>query len=573
MTSVNQITRLKQYNILYVEDNKEIAEEIIFFFEPYVNKFYYAKDGQEGLEFFKEYKPDFIITDIQMPNMNGITMIEQIREIDSEVPIVITTAFNESSYLLTAINLQVDGYIMKPLNIKDLLNRLYKIIEPLELKRELINKNEELEDINKNLDVIAKEKTKELEYLYNHDPLTGLSNFISLGEEIESQQYEYLLLLDISNFSIINKQYGKDFSNTILKQTANKLKDNINTRTRLFKTESDRFVILCMEKDQNLIEDYSQQLIGFFDTHVVVVEDIEININFSIGIAPIAGDFFPLVNAEYALDVGKEVGSRYYYFYNGDTDSIQKAKENIKWLNITKNMIENDKIVPFYQPISDVQTGEIVKYEVLARGEHEGEFISPYFFIGQAERLGMLSSITRMMVNKSFDYFKNTEICFSINITQRDILDKQLISFLEEKVKKFNIDPSRVTFEVLENITIGNQHKLILTQLKSLKAMGFKIAIDDFGVDNSNFSRLLDIDFDYIKLDGSFIKGLVENKKDRIIVAAIVSLADTLDIKTVAEYVENGDICKIIKECGVSMAQGYHIGKPLSYAEEVRNAR
>ncbi len=185
----------------------------------------------------------------------------------------------------------------------------------------------------------------------------------------------------------------------------------------------------------------------------------------------------------------------------------------------------------------------------------------------------MLSSITRMMVNKSFDYFKNTEICFSINITQRDILDKQLISFLEEKVKKFNIDPSRVTFEVLENITIGNQHKLILTQLKSLKAMGFKIAIDDFGVDNSNFSRLLDIDFDYIKLDGSFIKGLVENKKDRIIVAAIVSLADTLDIKTVAEYVENGDICKIIKECGVSMAQGYHIGKPLSYAEEVRNAR
>ena len=567
--AIDGIEVLKNYNILYVEDNREIAEEIAFFFEPRFKNFYSAYDGVEGLELFQKNRPDFIITDIQMPNMNGIEMIEQIREIDSNVPIVITTAFNESSYLLKAINLRVDGYIMKPLNIKELLRTINKIIEPLELKKDLERKNSELENINQNLDKIAKEKTKELEYLYNHDPLTGLSNFVSLGEEIETGKYKYLLLMDISNFSLINKQYGKEFSNEILKTTANKLKDNINLRTRLFKTESDRFVILCTDKEQNIVEEYAKQLISFFDTHVVIIEDIDININFSIGIAPILEDFYPLVNAEYALEIGKELGSRYYHFYDGETQSIQKAKENIKWLNITKQMIESDKIIPFYQPISDVKTGEIVKYEVLARGEHEGEFITPYFFINQAERLGLISSITRMMVNKSFDYFKETQVCFSINITQRDILDKQLIPFLEEKVKKFNINPSRVTFEVLENVTVGDQHPFVLVQLKSLKAMGFEIAIDDFGMENSNFSRLLEIDFDYIKLDGSFIKGLVESKKDRIVVAAIVSLADTLGIKTIAEYVENDTICKIIEECGVTMAQGYHIGRPESSAVEV----
>ncbi len=573
MMAKNEVEILKKYNVLYVEDNREIAEEIAFFFEPRFNNFYSAYDGQEGLEAFKKYRPDFIITDIQMPNMNGIEMIEEIRRIDSEVPIVITTAFNESSYLLKAINLQVDGYIMKPLNIKYLLNRIYKVIEPLELKGELISKNRELGEINQNLDKIVKDKTKELEYVYNHDSLTGLSNFISLGREIETGKYKYLLLLDISNFSFLNKQYGKEFSNTILKKTADKLKENINPKTRLFKTESDRFVILCMEEEEELIEEFSKQLISFFDIRAITIEDVEISINFSMGIAPITGEHFPIVNAEYALEIGKKIGSRYYHFYDGETESVHKVKENIKWLKITKDMIENDAIVPFYQPISDLKTGEIVKYEVLARGEYEGEFISPYFFIGKAEGLGLLSSITRMMVNKSFDYFKETDICFSINITQRDILDKQLILFLEEKVEKFNINPSRVTFEILENVTIGDQHELVQAQLRSLKVMGFKIAIDDFGVENSNFSRLLDIDFDYIKLDGSFIKGLVDNKKDRIVVAAIVRLADTLGIQTVAEFVENDDIYQIIKECGVNMAQGYHIGRPSACVEEISCAK
>ena len=552
----------KEYNILYVEDNHEIAEEIAFFLEPRVNKFYSAYDGKEGLELFKEHKPDIIITDIQMPNMNGIEMIEQIRKIDSEVPIIITTAFNESSYLLKAINLQVDGYIMKPLNIKELLNRLKKIIEPLELKKALLNKNQELKDINKNLDIIAKEKTKELEYLYNHDPLTGLSNFVNLSEEIDTDSYYHLILLDISNFSTINKQYGKIFANNILKETAKTLKKHTTNQMKLFKTESDRFVFLSQEKDHDKIESFCQQIISFFDMKSIIVENLEISISFSIGIAEMAEDRFPLVNAEYALELGKKLGSRYYYFYDGTVESMQKAKETIKWINITKEMIKHDKIEPYYQPIVDIKTGKIMKYEVLARGNYNGKMLSPYNFIAPAERLGMIGSITRMIINKSFQYFQNTDTCFSINITQRDLLDKYLISFLEEKLERYNINPSHITFEILENITINQQHELLSNQIQSLKSMGFEIAIDDFGIENSNFGRLLEMDFDYIKLDGVFIKSLEHNEKDRIVVSAIVSLAKTLGIKTVAEYVENENIYKIIQDCGVDMAQGYHIGRP-----------
>jgi len=562
MRKIGKSEVFKKYNLLYVEDNKEISEEIEFFLKPKFKNFYTAYDGAQGVELFKEHRPDLIITDIQMPVMDGISMIEAIREIDSEVGIIITTAFNESDYLLRAIHLQVDGYIMKPLNFKKLLTRLEKVLEPIELKNKIFSQNSELQEINKNLDKIVKEKTKELAYLYSHDPLTGLSNFISLGEEIDTGRYENLILLDISNFATINKQYGKVFANTILIEVSKKLKEHATVNMRLFKTESDRFVFLSHSSDANNLEEFCQQIISFFDTQLLFVEGLEITINFSIGIAKITDEHFPLVNAEYALDVGKKIGSRYYHFYDESQESVNSAKETIKWISATKEMIKNEAIEPYYQPIADAKTGKIVKYEVLARANYEGKLLSPYFFIASAEKLGLVSSITRMIINKSFAYFKGKEENFSINITQRDLLDKYLVVFLEQKLALYNIAPSRVTFEILENVTVGEQHTLIMKQIQSLKSMGFEIAIDDFGIENSNFSRLLEIDFDYIKLDGLFIRGLKENKKDRDIVSAIVSLAKTLKIKTVAEYVEDKEILEIVTECGVDMAQGYLIGKP-----------
>lgn len=554
--------KLSQYSILYVEDNHEISEEIVFFLEPIVKKVYTAFNGQEGINLYKQHQPDMIITDIQMPIMNGLEMIDNIRSINSEVPIIITTAFNEADYLVKAINMNVDAYLMKPLHLKELLKSLYKIVEPLELKKDILSKNMELESINSNLDGIAKEKTKELKYLYNHDPLTGLSNFVTLAEEIDSGRYQYLILLDISNFSIINKQYGKIFSNKILKMAGKALEQNSTQEYKLFKTESDRFVFLSKKEQLTEIEEFCQQLISFFDTQPLNVDSLEVEMSFSFGIAKITENYFPLVNAEYALDIGKNFGSRYYYFYDESSDEIKKSKEMIKWLNITKDLIHNGNIEAYYQPIMDVNTGKITKYEVLARGNYQGEILSPYLFIGHAEKLGLIGSLTRIIVDKSFAYFHETELDFSINITQRDLLDTYLITFLESKLERYNIDPSQVTFEILENISIGKQHDLLMEQLRLLKAMGFKIAIDDFGVDNSNFARLLEIEFDYIKLDGVFIKNLETSRKDKIIVSAIVSLAKTLGVKVVAEYVESSQIYEIIKECGIDMAQGYYIGKP-----------
>ncbi len=551
--------------VLYIEDNRDISDEIAFFLKNKFKELYLAYDGEEGLAMYKEHKPDVIITDIQMPKMGGIEMIEAIRKNDIYIPIIVTTAFNEADYLLSTINLQVSAYVIKPLNLKKLLSTVEKTLEPIKLKKELEAKNLELENINKNLDELVREKTKELQYSYSREQTTGLQNFIKLNEMIDKMEYKYLLLLDITNFSIFNKQYGKIFSNEILKVAAQELQKHMNSCTKLFKIESDKFVILTKEVDVNKIEIFCEQIISYFDVKLLTIQNLEISINFAIGIEKISDNKYPLINAEYAIKNAKEVGGRFFNFYDENDDSLQKDIYEIGWLNKTKELIQNNKIEAYYQPIIDIETDKIVKYEVLARGDYHGEILSPYYFIGAAEKLGLIDSITKIIINKSFKYFSDSDIEFSINITQRDLLDDYFLVFIKEKLSHFKIKSSQVTLEVLENITVGKHQEKVLKNLKRLKDIGFKIAIDDFGVKNSNFSRLLEIKFDYIKLDAIFIKNIDKNHNNRTIVSALVNLSKSLGIKTIAEYVESETILNILKEDNVDMAQGYYIGKPKAF--------
>ena len=560
MEITNEI--LRKYRLLYVEDNKEIAEEIVFFLEPLVKELYVAYNGEEGLALYKEHKPDLVVTDIQMPIMNGIDMIKKIHEIDEHFPVIITTAFNEPTYLLEAINQQVDAYLLKPLELKKLIQSIKKVIEVLELRSQLTTQNELLKEINRDLNAAVNKKTEEVQYLYTHDAATDLPNYVSLLQELASEQYTYIILLDISQFSLINKQYGKVIANAILRTAAQELLQHETSDFKLFKIESDHFVFLSKKRSTHEVEEFCQQVISYFDTRSITVEGLEININFSFGVSSIKERVFPLIDVEYALENAKLVGSRYYYFNEDISQELHKSQERIKWLKITQKIVKDEMIVPYFEPIMDAKTKKIVKYEVLARGLYENQIIPPFSFIENAEKLGIVTAITRIIINKSFEYFSSKDMAFSINLTQRDLLDKTFLVFVKEKLNKYNIKATNVTFEILENITMSFQRDILMEHLRALKMLGFKIAIDDFGMDNSNFGRFMEMDFDYIKLDAVFIKNLNTNKKDRILVSTITTLAHSLGMQTIAEYVENEEIEEAAVQCGVDLLQGYYIGKP-----------
>jgi EAL domain-containing protein (putative c-di-GMP-specific phosphodiesterase class I) len=267
------------------------------------------------------------------------------------------------------------------------------------------------------------------------------------------------------------------------------------------------------------------------------------------------------IHAEYALTMAKRKGTS-HFTYDVSQEELQVEKDIIEWLSRTKELILSESIRPFFQPIYNIKTKKIEKYECLARGMINDVVIAPYKFLNAAERLDLTKNITRVMIDKSFSFFKDNEYSFSINLSGADLLDPNFINYLDMKLNRYKMDPKRVVFEVLENITTYSSGNIVLDTLKSIKELGCKLAIDDFGVENSNFSRLLEIDLDFIKIDGLFIKNILVSEKDEKVVKAIVGLAQTLGVETIAEFVENEEIFRVLEACGVNYAQGYHIGKP-----------
>jgi len=550
------INQTKKLTILVVEDDSTTREAIVDFLDTFFENILSANNGEEGLKLYTSNKIDIVFTDINMPVLGGLDFIAKIRETNSSIPILILSAHTEADYFTQSIKYGVDGYLLKPFDMQQFLVVTSKVV-----KR--INADKELQEYRLHLEEMVEKKTKELEHRCLHEYYTDLPNSIMLQEDLASGEYNYMLLLDMSHFSIINKEYGKEFANHVIIRTARTLERHIHRDAKLYKTESDRFAILLKNKTLKDVYLYCDQIVSFFDMQNIHVDNSEIHITFNIGVDEVRENVSDtLIHCEYALDKSKELGSRHYEIFNEKLSSFINEKEALKWLGLTRELVLQEAIEPYFQPIMNLRTGEIYKYEALARGVTLEEIVPPVHFIEPSEKLGLSTAVTRMMINKTFAFFQDKKEEFSINLTERDLLEGYLIRFLSEKIKQYNIEPNRVTFEILENITVAKNSNRITKKLNRLKEMGFKIAVDDFGIENSNFSRLLEINLDLIKIDGIFIKDLKKSQKNRTITRAIVNLAKTLGIKTVAEYVEDEEIYNIIKDCGIDYAQGYYIGRP-----------
>jgi len=550
------IKSTKKLNLLYVEDDKKAREATLNFLETFFLKIDTAVDGEQAYAKIELKEYDLIITDINMPKLNGIELIQKVRAVDAYIPILILSAYDDKDYFIQSIKYGVDGYILKPVELEQFYIMISKITKKIMLEKSLV-------EYKNNLEQKVEEKTLELRRQYYQEYYTGLPNAQKLQVDMLEGSYDYFLLLDISNFSTINKEYGKIFSNHALSKTARILEHQIHKKAKLYKVESDRFVILLRETSLQELHDYCKQIIAFFDNKNVKIDEVELHVTFNIGISKRKENAVEvLINSEYALDTSKNLGSRHYEIFDENNSSFRDEKEAIKYLKITRELVTQDMIEPYFQPIVDIKTKEIKTYEVLARGVMEDGVILPLQFIQAAEKLGLMTSITKIIINKSFEFFRDKEYGFSINITERDLLDGYLCEFLKEKLEFYKVDAKRVVFEIKDSITLAKDYTKIIKELKTLREMDFKIAIDDFGVNDSNFSKLMSLNFDFIKVDGIFIKELKLDEKSKDILKAIANFAKTLNIEIIAEFVEDEETYEIIKECGVKFAQGYFIAKP-----------
>ncbi len=440
-----------------------------------------------------------------------------------------------------------------------------KIVEYMSVRHDisqLETRNTYLQDVAARNEEIAKTKSNELlEKLYK-DEITNLPNSLALQRDIARFEGGTLFLLDINNFNIFNKLYGFAFGDLLLQEVTKNLIFLSSKGESLYKLSADRYALLSHLHNEEHIENTCNQIFAYFDTTEIVVETIENFVSFSIGVAKIEDGRDAIVDAEFALDISKKHGKRFKVVYDGGSSQIREELESISWLNKTREFIHKDMIVPYFQPIVDVNTREIYKYECLARVIDGDLVIPPLMFINASVKLGLLTSVTKSMISNYFHYFAGKNTRFSINITERDIMDGYLLEFIKFKAQRYGIDPRNVTLVILEIITLSHASDLITGTIGLVKDYGCDIAIDDFGSENSNFSRLLSLQSDYLKIDGSFVHNCDKDLEKQKIIDAIVQLARRLGIKSVAEFVSSESIFNTIKALGVDYAQGYLFGKP-----------
>ena len=404
------------------------------------------------------------------------------------------------------------------------------------------------------------EKTKELKQQFIVDSLTGLPNREALYDDIKNLDAFGLCILDVSSFKDINDVYGIELGNKVLIELSRKYKSHtFDTNLGLYRISGDEFVLLNPRdlSQKDFIETVEHIIINIeHEQFYFEEENIEINISIHAGVS--CETDFALEKANIALIRAKKEQSNYSVYKN---DGIQNEvqEKNIKTIARIKNSVKNYGFKAYYQPIVDAN-GKILKYEALVRMEEKNEVISPYFFLEFAKKSKYYQHITRTMVFQALEKFENSNKMISINICADDLLNEETKSFIINQLENFK-EPQRVIFELVESEDL---HEIsgLKEFISTLKNMGCKVAIDDFGTGYSNFSYLLDLEPDYLKIDGSLIKNIDKDTKSYNIVDTIVTFAHKLNITVIAEFIHSDEVLKICKDLKVDEFQGYLFGEP-----------
>ncbi len=419
----------------------------------------------------------------------------------------------------------------------------------------------------KNIQLIG--LTRELEKSLITDELTGLPNRKAFNMDVQKIKKPTFILMNIDGFKNINDFYGTVAGDHILKEFAEFVKSFLKKEglkdAKLYRLGGDEFGILY-ENKADKTEKIVKRFLKDLEDKTFRYKNLELPLNVSIGIT-----FEPPL-LEKADMVLKEVKNRRekYLIYSQTFDKSIEILQNLNVIEIIKTALKDDKIVPFFQPIADNKTGEIDKFEVLARLDtSKDQYLPPGMFLPVAKESKYYRDITKTIVRKAIQTIIEKDVNLSINLSIEDILDNVVIDYFLGLIKDNpNIAP-RITVELLESESIQN-YKEIQKFVDEIKKYGMKLAIDDFGSGYSNFSHVVNLKPDFVKIDGSLIKDIHKDPYSKIIVSTIVDFSKKLEIKTIAEFVSSIEIYQVIRELDIDYSQGFLIGKPVRYIDEYR---
>jgi diguanylate cyclase (GGDEF)-like protein/PAS domain S-box-containing protein len=430
------------------------------------------------------------------------------------------------------------------------------------------------------------ELSEQLTFQASHDALTRLINrreFERRAERLlsstkQDKSEHALCYMDLDQFKVVNDTCGHAAGDELLRQLSTVLLNSVRHRDTLARLGGDEFGVLMEHCSLDDAHRVATTLLKVIQDYQFSWEGHTFKIGVSVGlvaITPATTNLSELIrDADAACYMAKDKGRNRIHVYHIEDVELAQRHGEMQWVTRLNQALEEDRFFLYAQTIVPLDGNSTEKhYELLIRMKNEkGEIILPGFFLPAAERYNLIVNIDRWVLEETFsllstnpDFLKQNNFC-SINLSGQSITDDTFLDFAISKINESGIDAMKICFEITETAAISNLNTASKF-MSSLKELGCRFALDDFGSGLSSFAYLKNLPVDYLKIDGMFVKDIVDDPIDRSMVKSINEIGQVMGMKTIAEFVENDEIKGMLREIGVNYAQGYGIGKPQPFIE------
>ncbi len=411
---------------------------------------------------------------------------------------------------------------------------------------------------------------------YRTDRITGLANHSVLKERLSNMSCDnyHLVLFKLTNLSQVNEKYGyrvgDNFLRDITTYMVSDLSNKLGVEITLYSIGTAEWgaVFLSDQPGDILRENITRFIFGIehknFELHDGYIDYLTVTMSGGVisrrDFTDISVEDLILKATEsrrIAMSRNKSVCNAYDL-----TANELSSQSQLEWITSVNEAIKSQDVLVYGQPIFCAETNRQVSTECLVRIRKDGQIIAPGQFLPAVEGTHIYTRLSRKMISRTFDLMRNNDLYFSINLSPQDLMSDTTLELLNRSILSLD-KPARVGLEILETEQIRNyQH--ILDVCNHFRSLGARIIVDDFGSGYSNIDEIMKLEPQIIKLDGSIIKNIHENKRQRIIAEHMVRLSHSLDAKVVAEFVHNAEVCNIAKAIGVDYLQGYFLAEPMS---------
>jgi len=557
-------------SVLIIDDDAALRRSIVAYLQDSGYQVHQADGGREGLRLFAELKPDLVLTDLMMPELDGLGVVNAIRQTAPDTPVVVISGNGSVSYAIETVRQGAWDYITKPIHdFSSLEQVLAKVSEQVAEITAQRNRQAELERS------VADHALK-LQQLRSSDPLTGLPMRQQLRELFDAfvrqgdrHQDLFVILLDLDNLKSINKTFGHEYGDLLLVEAAQRLRLHESATVTVGRLGADQFVILLTSCNEvhACIKALRQVLTPPFS---LAAEEVFITACLGIAAFPHDGESLDslLQHANMALSQAKLLGSDKYAFYSSDLSD--RLRERMSRETSLHRALERNEFFLNYQPKVIAGSWRICGVEALLRWQplHQQTVVQPSDFIPILEETGMIVEVGRWVLETAcrqlmaWQQPDGTPLQLSVNISAVQFHAGDLPEIVESVIAATGIEPERLCLELTESIVMQDS-ALALATLQRLRQLGVMLSIDDFGTGYASLNYLQRMQLNELKIDRSFVKHLPNDKNALAIINSVLSLADNLALSVVAEGVETSEQAALLASLGCHQLQGFYFSRPL----------